>query len=130
MIPLIETGGSPYDIGHDVGRSQRDIIHQALATTRQEFAEESDGQAIERVGPFLAAIDTHAPLIADELRGMAAGAGVTIEDMVFLNATAELNQQAGRLTECTVAGITQAGTADGHVLVSHNEDSTAGWDQL
>jgi hypothetical protein len=29
-----------------------------------------------------------------------------------------------------VAGITAAGTADGHILLAHNEDATAGWGDL
>jgi isopenicillin-N N-acyltransferase-like protein len=31
---------------------------------------------------------------------------------------------------CTVAGITPAGTSDGHVLLCHNEDAAAGWADL
>lgn len=126
MIPLIETGGSPFDIGHDVGSNQRDVIRQSLTDTHNLFALAGDTSAFRRVGPFAQAIETHAPRVAEEMKGMAAGSGLQYEEIVFINATAELELDEGRHTACTVAGITEAGTADGHVLLAHNEDETAG----
>src|SRR3954464_3428141 len=60
---------------------------------------------------------------------MAEGSGVSFETLFVLNAGAELTQALGRI-ECTVAGVTAAGTVDGHVLLAHNEDATAGWGDL
>ncbi|MCC6943422.1 MAG: hypothetical protein IT335_02530 [Thermomicrobiales bacterium] len=129
MIDLIETGGTPFDIGHDVGSAQREVIRQALSDTHALFAEAGDPAAFDRTGPFAEAIERHAPPVAAEMRGMAAGSGLTYEEIVFINATAELDLDAGRHTACTVAGISGHGTADGHVLVAHNEDETAALDK-
>jgi isopenicillin-N N-acyltransferase-like protein len=57
---------------------------------------------------------------------MADGSGVPFETLFVLNAAAELVQAAGR-HECTVVGITPAGTANRHVLLAHNEDASADW---
>ncbi|MEA2527637.1 MAG: hypothetical protein QOF73_4864 [Thermomicrobiales bacterium] len=130
MIPLIETGGTPYAIGYDVGHGARDQIQAAAASTRADFARSNDERVVDRIGAYLAATERVAPEIVEELRGMAAGSGVPFPELFVMNATGELNQEVGRFEECTVAGITQAGTADGRVLLAHNEDATAGWADL
>jgi isopenicillin-N N-acyltransferase like protein len=140
MIPLIETGGSPYEIGHDVGNGVRDALRAAMAEVRARYERRGASEAmVEAAAPFVAAVERLAPECLDELRGMAAGAGVPFEDLLLANADDEIEQtiglwredgsavEAGKTEGCTVVGITQAGTADGHVLLAHNEDATAGW---
>ncbi len=60
------------------------------------------------------------------MRGMAEASGVPLAELMAHHAAEELEQGAGRFG-CTVVGVTPAGTADGHVLLGHNEDTTAGW---
>lgn len=127
VIPLISTGGSPYAIGFDVGTAMADQIRAAAASTRADFARAGDGGALGRVSDYVDATEREAPDLLEEIRGMAEGSGVSFDDLFVLNAAAELHQSAGRFSECTVAGITQAGTANGHVLLAHNEDADAGW---
>jgi isopenicillin-N N-acyltransferase-like protein len=129
MIRLIETGGSWRDIGYDIGRSVRDQLQTAAASTRAELGGIDPAAARENIGPYLRITEGAAPDVVAELRGMAEGAGIDFETLFVLNAAAELIQSLGRI-ECTVAGITGAGTADGHVLLAHNEDATAGWGDL
>ena len=126
MIPIVETGGTWRDIGHDVGRAMREQLQAAAASSRAELAGADLDQVGGAIGPYLDATERTAPDVVAELRGMADGSGVPFETLFVLNASAELNQAAGRF-ECTVVGITPAGTADGHVLVAHNEDAAAGW---
>lgn len=143
MIPLIETGGAPRDIGHDVGAAVREQLRAAVAAIRAGYTATELLRLERGLPPVIAAIDAHAPECADELRAMATAAGVRYEDLVLGNASEELEQAAGidangdrigaapsRATTahgCTVVGVTSAGTADGHVLLGHNEDATAGW---
>lgn len=82
-------------------------------------------EAIAEMGPYLTSTEATAPDIIDDLRGMVDGAGVAFETLFVLDAAEELNQAAGRFA-CTAAGITPADTADEHVVLAHNEDSTAG----
>jgi len=44
MIPLNETGGTPFEIGFDVGKAVRDQIQTAAASTRAEFARVDDAR--------------------------------------------------------------------------------------
>lgn len=126
MIPLIETGGSWREIGHDVGRAMREPLQAVAASGRDELGPAADGDLAAAIAPYLAATETAAPDIVAELRGMADGSGVPFATLFALNSGAELNQAIGNF-ECTVVGITGSGTADGHVLLAHNEDTTADW---
>ncbi|MCC6791735.1 MAG: hypothetical protein IT336_08625 [Thermomicrobiales bacterium] len=128
MIPLIETGGSAYEIGVDVGRAVGDQINAAAASTRADIARATDPRVMETVREYLAATEAAVPELVAELRGMADGSGVTLTELFVMNAAAELHQATGFFEEsCTVVGITQAGTRNGNVLLAHNEDATAGW---
>ena len=127
MIPLVETGGAPFAIGHDVGRACRDQLRAAAASARAELSGLDPG-AVE-IGPWLAPTVDHAPWVFDELRGMAEGSGVPLPTLFALNAGAELAQAAG-IFECTVAAVGPTGSVDGHTLLAHNEDTTAGWGDL
>ena len=129
MIPLIETGGPWRDIGYDVGSGLRDQLQTAAASTRAELGGIDPAAVQENIGPYLRITEEAAPDLIAELRGMAEGAGVEFETLFVLNAAAELVQALGRF-ECTVIGLTGAGTTDGHVLLAHNEDATAGWGDL
>ena len=126
MIPLIETGGSAQAIGHDVGAAMREQLQAAAAACRTEHPSGVWDAMIGEVGPYLAATERWAPRTAAELRGMADGSGVPYHELMAINAADELGQARGRFG-CTVVGVTGAGTTDGHVLLGHNEDATAGW---
>ena len=129
MIPLIETGGPWHDIGHDIGAAARDQIQQAAASARAELGGVELNDVVKNIGPYLRATDDVSPDIVAELRGMAAGSGVPFETLFVLNAAAELTQAFGRM-QCSVVAVAGAGAADGHVLLAHNEDATAGWGEL
>jgi isopenicillin-N N-acyltransferase-like protein len=129
VIPLIETGGAWSDIGFDVGRGARDQIQTAAGSIRAELGGIDPAAVLGKIGPYLRITEEAAPEIVAELRGMAEGANVPFETLFVLNAAAELTQSMGRFG-CTVVGIAGAGTEDGHVLLAHNEDATAGWADL
>lgn len=126
MIPLIETGGSWRAVGHDIGVALRHQLREVAASTRAELGGLELADVRANIGPYLAATVRVAPDVIDELHGMADGSGVPFETLFVLNAAAELVQAAGR-HECTVVGVTPAGTANGNVLLAHNEDASAGW---
>jgi isopenicillin-N N-acyltransferase-like protein len=126
MIPPIETCGTPFEIGFDVGKAVRDQIQTAAASTRAEFARVDDARVANRISEFVDATEHAASELIEELRGMADGSGVPFAELFVMNASAEPHQTAGRFEECTVVGITEHGTANGNVLLAHNEDATAG----
>jgi isopenicillin-N N-acyltransferase-like protein len=58
----------------------------------------------------------------EELQGIAEGAGVEFDDLAVLNAMEAVSMDALHLTKCTSMAVNEERTADGHVLIAHNED--------
>src|SRR5262245_21681966 len=120
MIPLVETGGPWRDVGYDVGRAMREQILVATASARAELGGIDPADVLGNIEPYVRITEDAAPDVIAELRGMAEGAGVPFETLFVLNAAAELIQSVGKI-ECTVVGVSGTGTANGHVLLAHNE---------
>jgi isopenicillin-N N-acyltransferase-like protein len=62
------------------------------------------------------------PQYVDELRGIAEGANVSFDDLMVVNAMEAVTMDALHLTRCTSFAVNEQRTADGHVLLAHNED--------
>jgi isopenicillin-N N-acyltransferase-like protein len=62
------------------------------------------------------------PQYVDEMIGIAEGADVGFEDLVVINAMEAVTMDALHLTRCTSMAVNDEHTADGHVLLAHNED--------
>jgi len=58
----------------------------------------------------------------EEMTGVAEGAGVAFEDLAVMNAMEAVTSDALHLTRCTSMAVNDERTADGHVLLAHNED--------
>ena len=58
----------------------------------------------------------------EELKGIADGAGVSFDDVAVVNGMEAVTMDALHLTKCTSMAVNQERTANGHVLVAHNED--------
>ena len=56
------------------------------------------------------------------MKGIAEGSGVPFDDIAVLNAMEAVTMDALHLTKCTSMAVNEERTADGHVLVAHNED--------
>lgn len=88
-----------------------------------------DGGNGASISPSVEATERNGPGIVAKLRGMAVGAAVPLAKLSAANAAVELPQAVGGVGRTSAAVIT-AGTADGHVLVAHDEDAAAGWDDF
>jgi isopenicillin-N N-acyltransferase-like protein len=62
------------------------------------------------------------PQYIDEMQGIAKGANVSFDDVMVLNAMEAVTMDALHLTRCTSLAVNEERTADGHVLLAHNED--------
>lgn len=128
-FPVVEARGGPRDIGRAVGAASRDRIRQTLERRRAWFERLRAfalGDRAARLDAFVAAIERHHPGVLAELRGLAEGAGLPLDDVLVLNLQPEL----GALEECAAARpATHCGdcstlhVADGRrLLLAHNED--------
>ena len=134
-VPEITLTGSPYDKGFAHGSLCRGLVMRSLETYRMRFARkwrnpfswEDARAAARRFAPSLTG--EFAPH-AEEMRGIAAGAGLDFEDVLALNLRSEIlysglapdaREPAG---ECTAFAAVPPATVGGAVLAGQTWDYT------
>jgi isopenicillin-N N-acyltransferase like protein len=110
-IPLLRVAGSHAEVGLQVGVATADAIRRAVEGTP------FDPALVER---YRAATHEHLPWVVEELDGAAAGAGV--DALALFAASVEELAPAESPTGCSDLVVTGERTADGHLLVAHNND--------
>ncbi len=126
--PLVEVYGTHREMGCQIGEAQREqvqhsienahlLIEQSYATLELTW----EGATIQS-RKYLPFAEERYPQYVDEMRGIADGANVTFDDVMTLNAMEAVTMDALHLTRCTSFAVNEERTADGHVLVAHNED--------
>jgi isopenicillin-N N-acyltransferase-like protein len=147
-LPLISVTGSPAEWGAAYGDAARDAIRANVDLYRRRFAAEAglDRPEVRAAGAaFRSATTALAPRLAAALDGVAAGAGVPVEDVYALNGRSELLYGAGRGPAhgragtapppgggtaapdgpdggCTAVGVLGTHTASGRLLLGQNWD--------
>ncbi|MFA6603491.1 MAG: C45 family peptidase [Patescibacteria group bacterium] len=118
----VQTGGSPRDMGHDIGAASRDIIRELVATDRA-FYRRLTGRSLEALRRIffrdqLPLIARRYPDYAAELAGIAEGARLPFEKIALFSAEEDLIDACGGWEKCTSAAVR---TPTG-VYLLHNED--------
>jgi len=129
-LTYIQTSGGPEEIGYAIGRAATRQIARGVAMMCARWQPKHWLDVRARVGPYREALERYMPECAAELRGMARGAGVPYDLLIAANAGQELG--AGRVAGgegCSCVGLPPAMTAAGGVLLGHNEDSGAGYEE-
>ncbi len=107
MFPIITLAGTPYERGTQYGRQAVSQIHRSIATYAMLFAYHCGMEwhtVRNQARAYINLLDTQAPDLLDEMRGIASGSGYALEEIVALNARTELLAgNAGRHTEATTA---------------------------
>lgn len=117
-IPIIETRGTPYDVGHQIGVAAREHLRAMHAETRDEYCQ--TWQPLLRASaPFVAATQQFLPKVLEEMRGVADGAEIPFDDL-FLMSVEELLYEEVR--GCSDLAAAPPATRDGHVWLAHNND--------
>lgn len=87
-IAIIETRGTPYQVGQQIGAAARDAMRAMHAETLAEYGDRWGG--LLRLGQlFFAKTEQHLPKVVQEMRGVADGAGIPMDDL-FLMSVEEL----------------------------------------
>ncbi|HZQ04979.1 MAG TPA: C45 family peptidase, partial [Anaerolineae bacterium] len=127
-IPLIETYGEPYEVGHQIGAAARGSLRALHAATRAEYG---DGwtRLLKLAAPFLAHTEKRLPQVIEEMRGCAEGAEISFDDLFLMSVEELLYEEvrgASHLREknkgCTDLAAAPPATLDGHVWLAHNND--------
>jgi isopenicillin-N N-acyltransferase-like protein len=83
---VVETHGTPYERGHQYGQQLAGEIGRRVPARPLRPRAGGDATAGERLaGQMLRYLERNEPAMVDEMRGLAAGAGVSFEAVVHLN---------------------------------------------
>ena len=118
-FPLVEVSGSAYELGYQHGAQAANLIQRYLLLT-ERLTKLSRDVLCRNAMTFLPRIQALSPALVEEIRGLAAGAGISFEEAVLCQARAE----AGRVSEggCTAFAVTGLATTDGQPLAGQNQD--------
>lgn len=136
-VKVLELAGTPYEIGSQHGEALRGQIREFFATAYEVHAanlpmvagEEALLRFCRRSQGFFA---NYAPDLVDELRGIADGAGLTFDQIVYLNSFLEMEDLRapglggrildGNLWGCSTFNILPAASTDGKSYIGQTFD--------
>jgi isopenicillin-N N-acyltransferase-like protein len=124
-VPIIEIKGGPRERGRQQGEGAQKQILGALARYREilpQAVEMTWEEGLREARKFLPYGEEAFPGFVEELRGIAEGSGVAFEEVWVLNCYEGLTESRRQLWGCTCVAVRDDHTADGHVLLAHNED--------
>jgi len=124
-IPIIEVKGSARERGRQQGEGARQQILDAIAHYREilpPVIEVTWEEGLREARKFLPYAEEAFPQFVEELRGIAEGSGILFEEVWILNCYEGLTESRRQLWGCTSIAVRDDQTADGHVLLAHNED--------
>ncbi len=130
-ISLIETQGTHYEVGYQIGVAARDALGAMYAETRTEYGDKWSA-LLRASAPFLAATQKHLPKVLEEMRGCADGARIPFDDLFLMSIEELLYEEvrgfeSERITPSNPKGCSDLAAAppatwDGHVWLAHNND--------
>ena len=127
-LPVVRVEGTHYEMGRQIGQDRRAVIHAMLATYRHHFEAERERlrirswrEATLHARKYLPFAEESVPQYVEELQGMADGAEIDFNDLLVLNCMEALTEDALH-RGCTSLAAAPEVTADGTLLVGHNED--------
>lgn len=116
-----------FERGRQLGAASAGQVRGSVEVYAETFAHHTGlgwAEVRERAAGFYDPIAAYDGEIAREIEGIAAGAAVTVEDVLAINARTEIMFGLSVLppSECTSFYVGPAATADGHVLIGQNWD--------
>lgn len=139
-IPFFEVSGTPDERGRAYGEAAREEISRSLAYYREAFAASSGldwPQVLAKARTWRGIVQDAAPHLLAEMDGIAAGAGVSPDDILALNARGEIvrshDSSFTQMTDseektdgCSSFALLPEATGDGHTYCGQNWDWRVG----
>ncbi len=127
-LPLIEIYGPHYQMGCQIGEACREQVKHSIDNANSLLEEAYEHLQLTWQGAqtqarkYIPFAEERYPQYVEELKGIADGAGVSFADVAVVNGMEAVTMDALHLTKCTSMAVSQEHTANGDVLVAHNED--------
>jgi len=124
---LIEISGDAFERGHQYGEQTADLIGANLEGYWRLFKYDTGlarPAVLDQARRYLQPIEGYAPHLLEEMRGIAEGADVPLDEILALNCRTEILSwgTVPLREECTALFVAPEATADGHALVAQNWD--------
>jgi len=126
--PLVRVSGTFREMGRQIGEACRKQVQHGVENSRKLVADAYQQLELTWEGAQIQArkyipfAQERYPQYVDELAGVAEGANVALDDLAVVNGMEAVTMDALHLTRCTSMSVNDDRTADGHVLMAHNED--------
>lgn len=124
-FPLVTIEGGPRERGRQYGRLAAERIGVSLGIYTAAWGAGS-GPAreglLERARAFTPVIGDHHPDLLEEMRGIAEGAGVSVEEIVALNARTELLYGGPPASDGCTGAVLLPEVAGGRTIIGQNWD--------
>jgi isopenicillin-N N-acyltransferase-like protein len=129
-FPLIELSGAPHARGVAYGKAAAGRVRRSLDLYRGELERRGvrPDEVRKLARDFAPHVSAYDPAYLEEMQGIGEGAGVTLEDIVFINCRTEMMFGARAMIGqeksdgCTAAIVLPEASADGELLHAHNWD--------
>lgn len=125
-IELVEVSGTPYEIGRQYGEACSEKIKKMVDWWAGQvtllYPEVDKKKMISMTKQFLEPTKEYAPDLVDEMKGIAEGAKVSLEEILFANAVCEPLLYCEKLGGCTSFAATGEATKNGETITGQNLD--------
>lgn len=127
-LTVIKVKGSHREIGRQIGEAQREQIQHHLQNSRELISMTYGTLELDWAGArmqgrkYMPFAQERYPQYVEEMVGISEGANVDCDDVGVVNALEAVTIDALHLSKCTSLAVSETNTADGHVLIGHNED--------
>jgi isopenicillin-N N-acyltransferase-like protein len=126
--PFVRVKGSHREMGRQIGEATADQVRHSIDNARNliqdtySVLELTWEGAVIQARKYLPYAQERYPKYVDEIIGISEGAGVSFEDLQVLTSMEGVTLDALHLSKCSSFAVNGERTADGHVLLAHNED--------
>lgn len=126
--PLVRIKGSHREMGRQMGEAMIQQVRHSIENARSliegtyNVLELDWDGALNQARKYMPFARERYPRYYEEMLGIAEGADIPFDDLAVLTAMEAVTMDALHLTKCTSMAVNGDRTADGHVLIAHNED--------
>jgi isopenicillin-N N-acyltransferase-like protein len=126
-LKIVDVSGSNYEMGVQYGKACPEISGMLDMTCQLFGGIDKTKSILEKYIPmYLPYIEKYAPEIVEEMKGMAEGANVNFQDILFLNITYEISVPSV-MGGCTAFAASGEATASGELITGQNLDHIEPW---